>query len=339
MIEMTWPRQIPYNTVLRSTVLKRSHPMKIRLFGAALLGVLIAPLAGALAVGEAAPELAIAKVIKGGEVRASLKDSGTIHVVEFWATWCGPCRQSIPHLTELQKKYKDKNVRIIGISDEAEAQVAGFVEKQGDAMEYTVALDKDRKTWEAFAVPFGVTGIPHAFVVDAAGTLLWHGHPMDGLDEVLAQAVDGSYDASAARELAAKDAMQAELGELTMLWAQEYLVRAKYGRDTASADKLGQQILESGYEDGVFYSQFAWTMLNSEGLKHRDLPYMLKVAEMANTLAKGESADILDTLALAQFRSGNAKEAIATQERAIALCTNDELMVQLKERLAQYQGN
>jgi len=313
--------------------------MSIRLFVTALACLLIIPVTGALEVGGAAPDLAIAKVLKGAEIKPALKDSGAITVVEFWATWCGPCRQSIPHLTELQAKYKDKNVRIIGITDETEAQVAGFVKDQGDAMDYTVALDKDRKTWEAYAVPFGVSGIPHAFVVDAAGTLLWHGHPMAGLDEVLAKAVEGDLDANSAREQAATDALQKELGELTMIWAQEYLVLSKYGRDKAGADQIGKKILECGYLDGVFYSQFAWTMLNSEGLALRDLPYMLKVAELANALAKGESADILDTLALAQFRAGSAEQAVTTQERAIALCKNDELMVQLKERLAQYKGN
>ena len=96
----------------------------------ALTACLLAPLAQALDVGDPVPELAISKVIKGDDVKGTYKDRGQITVVEFWATWCGPCRQSIPHLTELQKKYADKNVRIIGITDEAEAQVKGFVPRE-----------------------------------------------------------------------------------------------------------------------------------------------------------------------------------------------------------------
>ena len=65
-----------------------------------------------LKVGDAAPQLKVAKWVKGTPI-TNLKD-GKIHVVEFWATWCGPCRVSIPHLTELAAKYKGK-VDFVGV--------------------------------------------------------------------------------------------------------------------------------------------------------------------------------------------------------------------------------
>ena len=64
--------------------------------------------------GEPAAALAVAHWVKGEPVDVS---SG-VHVVEFWATWCPPCLTSIPHLTELQEKFKDRGVNIIGVSDE-----------------------------------------------------------------------------------------------------------------------------------------------------------------------------------------------------------------------------
>jgi thiol-disulfide isomerase/thioredoxin len=67
------------------------------------------------------------------------------YVVEFWATWCGPCRVSIPHLTELQKKFKTQGVTFIGVSDETEDKVKPFVDKMGDKMDYTVAVDDERR--------------------------------------------------------------------------------------------------------------------------------------------------------------------------------------------------
>lgn len=294
------------------------------------LGLTVASNASALQLGDPAPDLAITKVVKGEEVSASIKDSGKITVVEFWATWCGPCRQSIPHLTELQAKFKDKNVRIIGISDEAEDQVKPFVETQAANMEYTVALDDQKKTWAAFAEPFGVTGIPHAFVVDAKGSLVWEGHPMDGLDEVLAKVVDGTFNPGETK-------VQDELGELTMVWAQEYLILAKYGRDKEGADKVGRKLLDCGYSDAEFYGQVAWTLLSDDSLTYKNLPFALEVATFANTLAESKSANVLDTLAFAQFKSGDIQKAVETQKKAIEICDNQDLLAQLKQRLAEYE--
>src|SRR5262245_56419866 len=65
-----------------------------------------------LQVGSAAPALTIDKWVKGGEVKSFA--AGKVYVVEFWATWCPPCRKSIPHLTELAKSHKE--VTFIGVA-------------------------------------------------------------------------------------------------------------------------------------------------------------------------------------------------------------------------------
>jgi thiol-disulfide isomerase/thioredoxin len=81
---------------------------------ATLLALGLAGLAAAegLGVGDPAPKIEVKEFVKGDAVKDFEK--GKIYVVEFWATWCGPCRVSIPHLTELQKKNKD--VVFIGVS-------------------------------------------------------------------------------------------------------------------------------------------------------------------------------------------------------------------------------
>ena len=138
-------------------------------------------------VGDPAPELTILEWAKGEPVTLADGKGKTAYVVEFWATWCPPCRKSIPHLTELQKKYKDKGLVVIGVTAEEPADVKPFVEAQGVAMDYVVAVDKDGKTTEAYMDAFGEDGIPHAFIVDSEGRIAWHGHPLDGLDEAVAE--------------------------------------------------------------------------------------------------------------------------------------------------------
>ncbi len=171
---------------------------------AAMLGavsMVFSPLSAAEPkLGDPAPALQIAEWVKGKPVNLADLKGKKVAVVEFWATWCPPCRASIPHLTQLQKKFKD--VVIVGISDEDVATVKKFVAKMGDQMDYVVAVDKDEKTGQAYMGAFGVDGIPHAFVVDKEGRIVWHGHPMGDLEKVLEELQAGKFDLEKARKRA-----------------------------------------------------------------------------------------------------------------------------------------
>ena len=146
-------------------------------------------------LGDPAAELTGLKWVKGDPVTIQ---PGHVYVVEFWATWCPPCRTSIPHLTKLQAEYKDK-VTIVGVSVDRRAKkgnlqiVKDFVAKQGEAMEYTVAFEKKGKVKRAYSQAFGQQFIPHAFIVDQQGKIVWVGSPM-GMDDVLKQVVAGTFD-------------------------------------------------------------------------------------------------------------------------------------------------
>ena len=99
--------------------------------------------------------------------------SGKPVLVEFWATWCPPCRKSIPHLNQIYAKYKSKGLEIVGITDEDEATVKKF--QQQVPMEYNVAINTPRSVYQQF----GIEGIPTAFLVNKGGKIVWTGHPME----------------------------------------------------------------------------------------------------------------------------------------------------------------
>lgn len=98
-------------------------------------------------------------------------------VVEFWATWCPPCVESVPHLVELDERLRSDGLVLIGVHSrrgaEDEANVRRFVEARH--VEYPIALDREGQASRAF----GVSGIPKAFVFDRDGALVWDGHPLD----------------------------------------------------------------------------------------------------------------------------------------------------------------
>jgi thiol-disulfide isomerase/thioredoxin len=148
-------------------------------------GTLLASAAeSSLKVGDPAPKLQTGKWVQGEPVKDFAK--GKAYIVEFWATWCPPCRATIPHLNETYNKYKDKGLVVIGQDcwEHDDNLVAPFVKKMGDKMTYRVALDdkshggkgKMAETWMEAA---GRNGIPSAFLVDTKGMIAWIGHPME----------------------------------------------------------------------------------------------------------------------------------------------------------------
>ena len=144
----------------------------------------IAPLM-ALDVGDKAPSLEKISWVKGKAVNTG----SVVTVVEFWATWCGPCVKGIPHLTELQKKYHAK-VNIVGLSNEDEATVKPFVTDMGAKMDYHVGM-ADEASYSTYME--GIDGIPHAFLVDKSGIVVWQGHPMS-IDGPLSEVIAGTFD-------------------------------------------------------------------------------------------------------------------------------------------------
>ena len=149
----------------------------------------------ALKVGSDAPAIAsIDKWEKGTEVKTFA--TGKVYVVEFWATWCGPCKASIPHLTEMAHKFKD--VTFIGVAasehkgkdgkDTREADLAKFVKDEGTKMDYTVAYNADGSMGKNWLQAAGQNGIPCAFIVDGQGKLAYIGHPMEeGFESTLSK--------------------------------------------------------------------------------------------------------------------------------------------------------
>lgn len=307
-----------------------------------------------LGVGDPAPALVPEHWIKGQPIGGF--ETGKTYVIEFWATWCGPCIAAMPHLTELQKKHAD--VTFVGVAaserrpkegeaDERLPFVKGFVRGKGEIMGYRVAYTPERDIPTRWMTAAGQNGIPCSFVVGPSGLIEWIGHPTQ-LDEPLAKIVAGTWDrtveverSKAARALREKQAAfakslaqaqadkdwdavtrlyrerMAEEPDNTMIPVMLYQVLAGRAERPGEASKLGNELLERFKEDPELLNQIAWFTVDDRSVKTRDLDLALRAAERANTLEKGQNPAILDTLARVLWEKGDKSKALELQKMAI----------------------
>jgi thiol-disulfide isomerase/thioredoxin len=349
-------------------------------YSAVLATALVLGLAGSasaegLGIGDPAPQLGVKEFVKGDAVKSFEKDK--TYVVEFWATWCGPCRVSIPHLTELQKKYKDVVFIGVDVWERDPSLVEPFVKKMGDKMGYRVATDdvpgadrmegKMAKNWMKAA---GQNGIPTAFVVQG-GKIAWIGHPMS-MDKPLAQIVGGKWDlAKAAADFkkaqAVRKKMQALMpkfaaarrsgdtkkllsllddaikddpsleGSLAQMKLQTLVKLGDNEKTAEYASRLGGEVFK---DHAQMLNALAWTLVAKPGDKPdpKLMKVALQAARQADKLAEEKDPAVADTLARVYSVSGQKAKAVEVQERAVKLAKGTPLEKQLQARLESYKN-
>ena len=165
-----------------------------------------------LRVGDPAPPINVFKWIKGQPVTEFQK--GQPYVIEFGATWCGPCARAIPQLSTFARKYRNKAPlvsifvmeRIYALEASGKqavdmdnpyylSRVEEYVAKKSNQMKYAVAVDDMHETMSnTWVRPTGSSGVPKIFVVDKEGYIAYAGNVnMQKVAELVDQILDGSY--------------------------------------------------------------------------------------------------------------------------------------------------
>jgi thiol-disulfide isomerase/thioredoxin len=325
-----------------------------------------------LSLGSPAPKPDISNFIRG--TSPDFFAPGKTYVVEFWATWCPPCRASMPHLSELAEKYKDKGLVVVGVSDEDPAKVETFLNKDEwkQKARYTLAADPDRSTHNAYMKAAAQEGIPTAFVVKD-GVVQWIGHPME-IDEPLAQIIAGTWDLKAAkitfdeaaeieRKAMAKQMVIAKAYDAkdwpTVLSATDELIEDASGPDRSMLQLNKAQVLlmaernDEGYAlidsvlksstDGQLHAMAATIVLRTPELKDRRLDSAIAWLEAALEADDGIAPQALAELAQAWSMKGNHAKAVDYTQRAIDAAKSwgpaaDDYVAELKERLAEFKA-
>lgn len=301
-----------------------------------------------LKVGDPAPALKATKWLQGTEVKEFAK--GNIYIVEFWATWCGPCIVMMPHMGEMQAQYKSKGVTFIGFTakdpNNTEEKVAAMVAKRGPKLGYTFAYADDRETYGNWMQAAGQNGIPCCFVVDREQKIAYIGHPMY-LDIVLPKVVEGTWKGAEEAEAMAKveadlrgvfqalSGPDAEVGLKTLAdFESKYptMTDVPYFRGprlsallrlgrVEEVKKDAQKLIEKGIkQEDPIVLQTVSSVLRSPAVKgDKDLLQMsVKAAEAALKLAGDTDALALVNVANAHFAAGDKAKAQEYGKKAMS---------------------
>jgi thiol-disulfide isomerase/thioredoxin len=324
-----------------------------------------------LHVGDPAPVLQVDKWLKGEPTKTF--EPGKIYVIECWATWCGPCIASMPHVTKMAAKYKDKGVIVIGVDvwERDLTKPEPFVKEMGDKMGYNVVMDDlsggapgaMASTWLKAA---GRNGIPCSFLIDRTGKIAWIGHPMQ-MERPLSLLADDKFDIAAEAKLTEQmDKLSAEFaaamkaGEndkalatldslvtlnptMSLQYSSTRLMLLLKKKDYVAANTLAASIAASPEGDAVA-APLAATLLNGGDADGKILAVKLADrAYQANKDAPGSNGGWQYQLLLAKAyaATGQYSAAVQQQEAAIAKLPA-QLSPQVKEReektLSEYQA-
>jgi thiol-disulfide isomerase/thioredoxin len=127
--------------------------------------LLFASAARAVGVGERAPEFALPGI--DGRIHALAELRGRVVYVDFWASWCAPCRRSFPWMNGMHRRYAARGLSIVAINVDRERSAAErFLERT--PADFPIALDPKGESPAAF----GVRGMPSAYLIDGSGTVV-----------------------------------------------------------------------------------------------------------------------------------------------------------------------
>ena len=317
-----------------------------------------------LELGMPAPVVQLASVVHGEPFNGEFTE-GRTYVVEFWATWCGPCVSSMPHMAAVQQKYGDL-VQIVGITAEDPESVTEFLgrdlndlhsgRKWSDVLTYTIALDDEHTTNTNYMEAADQNGIPCVFIINQSGHVAWIGHPME-MDEPLAQVVSENYNIEQATALFRAerklrtaienrdfDSALELLSELSRSQSDklrfqrmELDLLSQLGR-RGEFNETAAIIVDSNVDQFELLNGIAWKIAAMQKGDGRDLDLALKAGMLASEGTDHSNCSILDTVARVYYEQGDIPQAVLWQKKAVSVAEGSQISWQLLNSLRDYQS-
>jgi hypothetical protein len=285
--------------------------MKIPKRHASLILIFLASLAPLASfgdeLGDPAPPLTIKEWIKGGPVE--IKPGTNTYVVEIWNTTGANARGRIASLNEIQKKYKEQGLIVVGVSDESPEKIRQFVERPDVKVEYAIAADTNRRTAMDYMMGFKLRTIPHVFVVGKDAKLLWHGDPARGLDQALSKILAGKFELERAKET-----------DMFRRQVEEYQAMVRKGDPRAHA--AGELLISRWTNNVSHLCDFAYVIVRETGNPRRDLALAGEALDQAEKVGPTNAVQLVAARGAFLFEKGKQDEAIAMVKQAIVEATD-----------------
>lgn len=301
-------------------------------------------------IGDKAPAFKHDGVAKGKSVDPS--KGGRVTVVEFWATWCGPCIAAMPHMSDIAEKFA-KDVDFVSVNaydykgrgtanqvttEEHKPRILEFIKANDQKMRYNIVFDTATgdiaKSWmDAYAQ----RGIPCAYIVDREGRVAWVGHPMS-MDEPLKQVVEGKFDLAASKatfeKQAAKERAQAKMqGDITAA------VKAKSLSDVLKAATIDGALDRNGFQMSVAMAArtdagFAASIIESQVGKLKTLePYIW--SSLASTVTTNtKDAELRSKM---KTLSENAANSATDEQAALSYTYHARMLLSIDDKAGALQ--
>lgn len=294
-----------------------------------------------LKVGSSMPSLDGVEIVQGS--KDGLADA-KVTVVEFWATWCGPCKKAIPHINEFASANAWKGLRVLGVStDEDKSKVKPFVDKMGSRMAYTVGW-AGAGVQDAWMKAAGQDGIPVAFVC-TNGKIAWIGHPMaPEFEASVRKCLSGRFDP----ELSPKGEQYVEAGRNAAKkknWREaskhfddcialkpeifvdameaKYRMIADEQKDAAAAKAWASEVGGKLASSPIALAEFAVFVAQSPALASHDLETAQQLIDAAMA-SGGNKTDVLVAAAHVAAAAKKFDAAVDLQNRAWRQATPEE---------------
>lgn len=278
-----------------------------------------------LMIGDAAPALSVQAWVRGNPVARF--ERGHVYVVDFWATWCGGCIMSFPHISGIARKYENK-VKFISLDSYEDlgenkgkdpvAAVKAFLQTpNGKRLTLDVAVDGAANTmFQAWIKPLRRGGFPTTFIIDQEGRIAWVDVNLDHLEWALDQVLAKTWDRDkAAQVMKERDAIEDMMFTCFRDKGEDH---GKHVRAMLAASEAFEKRFPDRKNAVAFYKLMAWLELDPD-----KLPALLEQMA-ADPLSR--YLNLSDAAGLTLRKDGLSKPTYAAVAKVLERCLKNEYL-------------